>query len=193
MLKDLVDYLRPLDNYEAVRNAILIFTNDQGFGISPRRVTVSTCGLVHLFKELAEDTKARLAVSLHSAQDLTRSELMPINRKYNVEKLLTACRDYYRITKKHITFEYTLMKDVNDTLDQAKTLVKQLKTIPCKVNLIPFNPHPGSQFKTSDPKTIQAFQNYLLNNNIRTMVRTTRGQDIAAACGQLAGRSIAPS
>ncbi len=175
----------PLDNFESVINAAEILMDDQGLGLSQRKVCISTCGIVPKIEELAERSKARLAVSLHSPVDEIRSQLMPINRKYNIEKLFKACRYYYKTTKKRVTFEYTLIKGMNDSLQDAKKLVKLLNPLGCKVNVIPLNPHKGSKYQAPDMQQVKKFQKYLIDHGVRALLRITRGDDINAACGQL--------
>ncbi len=178
----------PLANYSRVLPALRIMLDDFGFGLASRRVTVSTSGMVPYIYKLNEDIEVSLAVSLHAATDELRSEIMPINKKYNIETLLKACKDFVKDKRKaKITFEYTLIKDVNDKPEHARALVKRLKNIPCKINLIPFNPFPGNSFKRSLPESVERFQNICEKSRIITTVRKTRGDDIDAACGQLAG------
>jgi len=178
----------PLANYSRVLPALRIMLDDYGFGLASRRVTVSTSGMVPYIYKLNEDIEVSLAVSLHAATDELRSEIMPINKKYNIETLLKACKDYVKDKRKaKITFEYTLIRDINDNPEHARALVKLLKNIPCKINLIPFNPFPGNSFKRSLPESVERFQNICEKSRIITTVRRTRGDDIDAACGQLAG------
>lgn len=178
----------PLANYSRVLPALRIMLDDFGFGLASRRVTVSTSGMVPYIYKLNEDIEVSLAVSLHAATDELRSEIMPINKKYNIETLLKACKDFVKDKRKaKITFEYTLIRGVNDKPEHARALVKRLKNIPCKINLIPFNPFPGNSFKRSLPEAIELFQNICEKSRIVTTVRKVRGDDIDAACGQLAG------
>lgn len=178
----------PLANYSKVLPALKIMLDDLGFGLAARRITVSTSGMIPYMYQLKHDIDVSLAVSLHAPNDELRSELMPINKKYNIKKLLQACSDYVKDKKKaKITFEYTLIKGVNDKPEHARQLIKILANIPCKINLIPFNPFPGNDFLRSLPRSVELFQNICEKSRIITTVRKTRGDDIDAACGQLAG------
>jgi len=179
----------PLANLRAVRRAADVLLDDFGFGLSRRRVTVSTSGLVPQMRRLAETTNVALAVSLHAPDDELRDRLVPINRRYPIAELLDACWDYARIARlKDVTFEYVMLAGVNDSLGHARRLAKLLINRPAKVNLIPFNPFPGSEFKRSAQSVVDDFRQILMRAGIMTMTRKTRGDDIAAACGQLAGR-----
>jgi 23S rRNA (adenine2503-C2)-methyltransferase len=150
-----------------------------------RRVTVSTAGLAPKLADLGRDTNVNLAVSLNATENRTRSMLMPINRKYPIEKLLEACRNYQLPPGRKITFEYILLKGINDTRQDAVRLAKLLRPIRAKINLIPFNPHPGSHYKRPDESVIKEFQDFLIAKNYTVMIRQSKGQDISAACGQL--------
>jgi 23S rRNA (adenine2503-C2)-methyltransferase len=176
----------PLANYDAVVQAIELLTADWGVGLSARRITVSTVGLVPAMQRLVSDTAAQLAVSLSGTTDAQRARLMPINRKYPLETLMTMCRSLPIPQRRRITFEYVMLAGVNDTLDDAARLVRLLHGIRSKVNLIPFNPFPGSGFACSAPNVILQFQERLLANNVHATIRQSRGRDIQAACGQLA-------
>ena len=180
----------PLANYGAVLPAIRILLDDFGFGMSKRRVTVSTSGLVPFMDRLRGDVDTALAVSLHAPNDALRNELVPINRKYNIEELMEACRRYVegKDRKTHIVYEYVMLDGVNDSPALARDLAKLLGNMPAKVNLIPFNPFPGSGYQRSKPETIRAFGEILRAKRIITTTRKTRGDDIDAACGQLVGR-----
>lgn len=180
----------PLLNFDNVVAATDLMMDDLAFGISKRRVTVSTAGVVPGIYELAKVSDVSLAISLHAPNDALRNELVPINRKYPIESLLAACRHYVGGLgeKRSLTMEYTLLRGVNDTLEHARELACLLRDVRCKVNLIPFNPFPASGYQRPDPAAIRAFQTYLLNAGYPTMLRTTRGDDIDAACGQLVGR-----
>ena len=180
----------PLANYAAVLTAIRVFLDDFGFGLSKRRVTVSTSGLVPFMDRLRGDCDTAMAVSLHAADDALRNELVPINRKYPLDELMAACRRYTadRGRKTHIVYEYVMLDGVNDADSQARDLAKLLGDLPAKVNLIPFNPFPGAPYERSAPERVDAFQEQLRRRNIITTVRRTRGDDIDAACGQLVGR-----
>ena len=176
----------PLANYENVRIALeAISDNKAGLGFSPRKVTVSTCGLVPRMLDLGQDTKAQIAVSLNAVDDETRTRLMPINRKYPIEMLLEGCWSIPMASRKKITFEYILMKGVNDSQEDALKLAKLLRPSRAKVNLIPFNPHHGCDLDRPDEATILKFQNILINKDFVTNIRQSKGTDISAACGQL--------
>jgi 23S rRNA (adenine2503-C2)-methyltransferase len=176
----------PLVNYKNVITAIDVITNnDFGLRFSNRRVTVSTAGIIPRIADLGNDTKISLAVSLNATDNPTRSLLMPINRKYPLEKLIDACRTYPLQPKRMITFEYILIKDVNDSVENAKRLVKLLRPVRAKVNLIPFNEHSGSDFKRPDESVISRFQEILSSAHYTVIIRRSKGQDISAACGQL--------
>ena len=179
----------PLLNFDAVLTATDLMMDDWAFGLSKRRVTISTAGVVPAIYELGKVTDVSLAVSLHAPDNALRDELVPINRKYPIEKLLEACRHYLEGLgeRRSVTIEYTLMKGVNDSLEQADALAALLRGLRCKVNLIPFNPFPASGFERPATATVKAFQSRLMNHGYATMLRTTRGEDIDAACGQLVG------
>lgn len=178
----------PLHNLDNVVDALKILYVATGFDYSSRKVTLSTSGLVPEMIELGHRIKVNLAVSLNATTDAVRDELMPVNRRYPLAELMAACRRYPQPPHQRITFEYILIKGVNDTQADAKRLVKLLHGIRAKVNLIPFNEHPGSAFETPDESTIRAFQVYLLDRQIVAIRRASKGQDISAACGQLKGR-----
>jgi 23S rRNA (adenine2503-C2)-methyltransferase len=180
----------PLANYGNVLPALRILLDDFGFGLSKRRVTVSTSGLVPFIDRLREDCDTALAVSLHAPDDELRNELVPINRKYPIAELLEACRRYTdgKDRKTHIVYEYVMLDGINDKPEQARALAKLLAGMPAKVNLIPFNAFPKSQYKRSKPEVIEAFAEILRAKRILTTVRRTRGDDIDAACGQLVGK-----
>ena len=176
----------PLYNFEAVRDALLIVADNEGIGISRRRITLSTSGVVPNIVRTGEEIGVMLAISLHAVRDELRNELVPLNRKYPIAELLQACRDYPAASNaRRITFEYVMLKGVNDSLDDAKLLVKLLKGIPAKINLIPFNPWPGTRYECSDWDQIEKFSEYIFNAGYSSPVRTPRGRDILAACGQL--------
>lgn len=174
----------PLDNSEAVFKAITILKSDWGINFSRRKITVSTSGLVPKM-HLISDNKVRLAVSLNAVDDEMRSKLMPINKKYPLKELLQACRNFYKATGDKITFEYVLIKDETDSLENAHKLYKLTKTIPCKINLIPFNEHPGSGFLRPNEESVRQFQEELIRLGAHVLLRKTMGRDIYAACGQL--------
>jgi 23S rRNA (adenine2503-C2)-methyltransferase len=176
----------PLYNFDAVRDALLIVSDNEGIGISRRRITLSTSGVVPNIIRTGEEIGVMLAISLHAVRDELRNELVPLNRKYPIAELLQACRDYPGSSNaRRITFEYVMLKGVNDSLDDAKLLVKLLKGIPAKINLIPFNPWPGTVYECSDWEQIEKFSEYIFNAGYSSPVRTPRGRDILAACGQL--------
>jgi len=176
----------PLYNFEAVRDALLIVADNEGIGISKRRITLSTSGVVPNIARAGAEIGVMLAISLHAVRDELRNELVPLNRKYPIKELLDACRNYPGLTNaKRITFEYVMLKGVNDSLADAKALVKLLKGIPAKINLIPFNPWPGSRYECSEWEQIEKFSEYVFSAGYSSPVRTPRGRDILAACGQL--------
>jgi len=176
----------PLANYDAVVEAIGILTADWGLGLSGRRITVSTVGLVPAMQRLVAETPAQLAVSLSGTTDEQRAGLMPVNRRYPLGVLLDACRALPIAQRRRITFEYVMLDGVNDSLDDARRLVRLLHGIRAKVNLIPFNAFPGAGFACSPRATIQRFQAALLDRGVHATIRESRGRDIQAACGQLA-------
>ncbi|WP_100551277.1 23S rRNA (adenine(2503)-C(2))-methyltransferase RlmN [Caedibacter taeniospiralis] len=181
----------PLMNFDAVVKAMDIMMDDLAYGLSKRRVTLSTSGVVPRIYDLLEQSDVSLAVSLHAANNELRNVLVPINRKYNIDQLMDACKLYaQRGPHKEITFEYTLMEHVNDELEHAKELVTLLKSkqVPAKINLIPFNPYPGTPYKKPSNNRIHRFQQYLIEAGFVATIRKTRGDDIDAACGQLAGK-----
>ncbi len=176
----------PLYNFEAVRDALLVVADGDGLSISKRRITLSTSGVVPNISRAGEEIGTMLAVSLHAVRDELRNELVPLNRKYPIKVLLDACRNYPGVSNaKRITFEYVMLKGVNDSLEDAKALVRLLKGIPAKINLIPFNPWPGSKYECSDWDQIEKFSEIVFNAGYASPVRTPRGRDILAACGQL--------
>jgi 23S rRNA (adenine2503-C2)-methyltransferase len=176
----------PLYNFDAVRDALLIVSDNEGIGISRRRITLSTSGVVPNIFRTGDEIGVMLAISLHAVRDELRNELVPINKKYPLAELLQACRDYPGASNaRRITFEYVMLKGVNDSLEDAKLLVKMLKGIHAKINLIPFNPWPGTRYECSDWDQIEKFSEYVFNAGYSSPVRTPRGRDILAACGQL--------
>lgn len=174
----------PLDNLEGVFPAIDILCEDHGINFSRKKITVSTSGLVPHIPEVAK-AKVRLAVSLNASNDEIRDEIMPINKKYPIKVLMEACRDYVKETGDRITFEYVLLKDVNDSLEDAKRVHQIVKSVPSKINLIPFNEHEGSDFFRPGVERVLAFQKELMNRGHSVFIRRTMGRDIYAACGQL--------
>jgi 23S rRNA (adenine2503-C2)-methyltransferase len=180
----------PLYNFDAVRDALRIVADNEGIGISRRRITLSTSGVVPNIVRTGDEIGVMLAISLHAVHDELRNELVPLNRKYPIAQLLQAARDYPGSSNaRRITFEYVMLKDVNDSLQDAKLLVRLLKGIPAKINLIPFNPWPGTEYECSDWKTIEAFAAVLNRAGYASPIRTPRGRDILAACGQLKSES----
>jgi 23S rRNA (adenine2503-C2)-methyltransferase len=179
----------PLLNFDNVVKAMSLMRDDLGFGLASKRVTLSTAGVVPMIDKLGEVADVSLAVSLHAPNDELRTQLVPLNKRWGIDELLDACARYAaRKPRATITFEYTLMRGINDTPVLAKQLVKLMRRLPAKVNLIPFNPFPGTQYERSDETVIRDFQTILLNAGVQAMVRRTRGEDIDAACGQLKGK-----
>lgn len=176
----------PLYNFEAVRDALLVVADGEGLSLSRRRITLSTSGVVPQIARAGQEIGVMLAVSLHAVRDELRNELVPLNRKYPIAQLLDACRNYPGLSNaRRITFEYVMLKGVNDSLEDARALVRLLKGIPAKINLIPFNPWPGSRYECSDWEQIEKFSEVVFNAGYASPVRTPRGRDILAACGQL--------
>jgi len=181
----------PLYNFEAVKKALQIMTDFDGLALSKRRITLSTSGIVPYIERVGNEIGVSLAVSLHAAKDEIRDILVPINKKYPLRELINACENYPRIkNSSKITFEYVMLKDINDSLEDAKDLIKILSNIPSKINLIPFNPWPGSNYMCSDMKKIREFAKVLLDAGFSSPIRKPRGQDILAACGQLKSETI---
>jgi len=179
----------PLANINNVIKAIKIMMDDFAYGLSWRRVIVSTAGIVPAIARLKAECPVNLSISLHATQDVLRDKLVPINKKYPINQLLKACQNYVdHDNQRKITFEYVMLKGINDSLTQARALVKLLKGIPCKINLIPFNTFPQSDYQCSSMETIDRFRDILLQSGLVTVTRKTRGRDIDAACGQLAGK-----
>jgi 23S rRNA (adenine2503-C2)-methyltransferase len=176
----------PLANYDRLLRAIEVMTARWGLGISPRRITVSTVGLVPQLERLVRDTNVHVAVSLSSARDDVRDRIMPINRHYPLEELISACRRLDLPRRKRVTFEYVMLAGVNDSLRDADALVTLCRGLAVKINLIPFNPWPGTEFRRSPDQSVTAFQERLLSAGVHATVRRSRGDDIQAACGQLA-------
>jgi 23S rRNA (adenine2503-C2)-methyltransferase len=176
----------PLYNFEAVRDAIQVIADGDGLSISKRRITLSTSGVVPMIERAGAEIGSMLAISLHAVRDELRNELVPLNRKYPIKELLDACRNYPGASNaKRITFEYVMLKGVNDSLADAKALVRLLQGIPAKINLIPFNPWPSTTYECSDWDQIEKFSEVVFNAGYASPVRTPRGRDILAACGQL--------
>jgi 23S rRNA (adenine2503-C2)-methyltransferase len=189
----------PLLNFDNVVRAMALMRDDNGFGLANKRVTLSTAGLVPMIDKLSEQSDVSLAVSLHAPTDELRTTLVPLNKKYPIGELMEACVRYAnRKPRTSITFEYTLMKGINDDPSHARALARLMRQLDKrvqrenagKVNLIPFNPFPGTQYERSDDVAIRQFQTLLLDQGVLTMVRRTRGEDIDAACGQLKGQVL---
>lgn len=182
----------PLMNFDNVVRAMNLMMDDLAFGLAHRRVTLSTSGIVPAIHRLADSTNVSLAISLHAANDELRNTLVPINRTWPIKELMDACRSYARAHPgEPITFEYVMLDGINDSEKDARQLTRVLNGVPAKVNLIPFNPFPGTGYRRSDDATINRFREILLNAGIITITRKTRGDDIDAACGQLVGQVLA--
>lgn len=179
----------PLDNSDNVFKAIEVIHSPWGVNLSKKKITVSTSGLIPEMYKVAE-AKVRLAVSLNGWSDEVRSQVMPINKKYPLKDLLDECRRYYRATGEKITMEYVLLKGVTDQIDHARALVKLLRDVPCKINIIPFNEHPGSGFERPSDETVQAFHQETMKLGAQVLLRRTMGRDIFAACGQLTTKNV---
>jgi len=180
----------PLLNFDNVIAAMKIMMDDLGYGISKRRVTLSTSGVVPMIDELAKHIDVSLALSLHAPNDELRNKLVPINKKYPLKMLLESCMGYMATLggKRVLTIEYTLLKDVNDQPEHAAQMIELLRDVPCKINLIPFNPFPHSGYERPSNNAIRRFQDLLHHGGFNVTTRTTRGEDIDAACGQLVGQ-----
>jgi 23S rRNA (adenine2503-C2)-methyltransferase len=179
----------PLLNYDNVLPALNLMLDDFAYGLSKRRVTVSTAGVVPMLAKLRDESDVALAVSLHAPNDALRNELVPLNKKYPLNELMDICRNYFKDdNRRSITMEYVMLDGVNDTLTHAKQLVKLMTGVRAKFNLIPFNPFPHTAYQRSDMDTILRFQDVLMKAGFNTTIRRTRGDDIDAACGQLVGQ-----
>jgi 23S rRNA (adenine2503-C2)-methyltransferase len=179
----------PLLNFNNVVAAMNLMMDDFAYGLSKRRVTLSTSGVVPAIYRLSEACDVSLAISLHAANDTLRDQLVPINKKYPLKELLEACLHYVESApRRHITFEYVMLSGINDSDTDARALVKLLKNIPAKINLIPFNPFPGSEYQCSPSSTLERFKDIINRSGIVVTIRKTRGEDIDAACGQLVGK-----
>ena len=180
----------PLLNYENVKKALKIVMSSNGLCISKRRITMSTSGIVPMIEECGKDLDVNLAISLHAVNDKLRDKLVPINKKYNISTLIQACKKYPSLSNsRRITWEYVMLKDVNDRKEDAINLLSLIKGIPSKINLIPFNPWPGTFYETSTSEQIKLFSNIIMKAGYPTPIRTTRGDDILAACGQLKSKT----
>jgi len=179
----------PLLNYKNVLESVDRITSVSGLGMSPRRITVSTAGIAKMIKRLGDnEVKFKLALSLHAADDIKRNQIMPINESNSLDSLNEALNYYYRKTRNQVTFEYILFNKFNDTIDDAKQLLKFCRKVPSKVNIIEYNPIEEAKFKNTDPKSLDKFEDFLVSNGINVRVRRSRGKDIDAACGQLANK-----
>jgi 23S rRNA (adenine2503-C2)-methyltransferase len=179
----------PLANYDNVVAAMKLMLDDRAYGLSRRRVTLSTSGLVNAMDRLKEDCPVALAVSLHASNDKLRDEIVPINKKFPIRELMAGCQRYLeKAPRDFVTFEYVMLDGINDSIEDAKALLQIVKDVPCKFNLIPFNPFPNSGYKRSSNEQIRKFKEVLMSQDYIVTVRKTRGDDIDAACGQLAGQ-----
>jgi len=179
----------PLANFDAVVKAMSIMQDDLAYMLSKYRVTISTSGIVPALRQLREVSDVSLAVSLHAPDNALRDQLVPINRKYPLEELIPACREFIRGDKRRkVTWEYVMLDGINDSIQQAKALIRLLEGTPSKVNLIPFNPFPGTHYQATPPERVELFRQRLKRSGIISMTRKTRGDEIDAACGQLVGR-----
>lgn len=176
----------PLNNLQNVITSLSIMTEQKGLDLTGRRITVSTCGIVPKMKILGEESTSNLAISLHAVDDETRNDLMPVNHRYSIDDLLEACRTYPMPKRRRIMFEYIMLAGINDSDKEAHILAKKLRDIPCKINLLPYNENPGLPYKSPSRNRIMAFQNILREANYSVFIRSSRGDDISAACGQLA-------
>ncbi len=179
----------PLNNTENVLTSLSIITEQKGLDLACRRITVSTCGIVPQMKIFGDRANVNLAISLHAVDDETRDQLMPINHKYSIDDLLEACKNYPMKKRSRIMFEYILLAGINDSDDEARLLAKKLRQIPCKINLLPYNESPGIPYKSPSRNRIMAFQKILRDANYSVFIRNSRGDDISAACGQLASEA----
>ena len=178
----------PLNNLKNVLSSISILTEPKGLDLAARKITVSTCGVVSKMRELGLNSSVNLAISLHAADDKTRDSLMPVNKRYSMDELLEACRTYPMPKRKRIMFEYVLLKGINDSDEDAKLLAKRLRNIPCKINLLPYNKCPELPYESPSRERTLAFQKILMDAHYSVFIRSSRGADILAACGQLAGK-----
>jgi len=178
----------PLHNYQTVINALEIMIDDFAFGLSRRKITVSTVGLAPEIEKFGKDTKVKLALSLNATTEEGRRELMPITRKYPLEEVIEACRRYAFGSKHKVTFEYVMMSGVNDSIEDAKRLSRLGSHVPCKINLIPYNEYPGSPYQRPSEEKVRSFFKYLADRHFQVNIRYSKGLDVMAACGQLGSR-----
>lgn len=181
----------PLNNLKNVITSLSILTEPKGLDLTPRKITVSTCGIVPKMRELGLKSKANLAISLHAVDDETRDELMPVNERYSLDELLQACKDFPMPKRRRIMFEYILLAGINDSDKDARILARKLRGIPCKINLLPYNECAELPYKSPTRERMLAFQKILLDAHYSVFIRTSRGSDISAACGQLAAKERA--
>ena len=179
----------PLANFDNLIDALNILMEQTGLDFSSRRITVSTCGIIPKLKELGEAVTVNLAISLHAADDETRTQLMPINKTYPVDDLLAACRAYPLPSRRKVMIEYIMIKDLNDSVRHAKLLIKKLHKLSCKVNLLPYNENKTFPYQSPPRDRVELFQQTLRNSGITALIRESRGGDISAACGQLAAEA----
>ena len=181
----------PLYNFENIKKSLNIIMNNEGLSISRKKITLSTSGVVPNIHRVSSEIGCLLAISLHGTTDEIRDKLVPINKKWNIQELIATLKNYPNLSNsERITFEYVMLRNINDSLDDAKRLVKLIKNIPAKINLIPFNPWPGSKYQTSEPATVEIFSNFIKKAGYSSPVRRPRGIDIMAACGQLKSNSV---
>ena len=180
----------PLYNFENIKHGLAIIMNNEGLSISRKRITLSTSGVVPFIHKVSSEIGCLLAISLHGTTDEVRNKLVPINKKWNIKELISTLKSYPKLSNtERITFEYVMLRKVNDSIGDAKRLVKLINNIPAKINLIPFNPWPGSQYQTSEPENVKIFANFIRKAGYSTPIRKPRGVDIMAACGQLKSSS----
>ncbi|MBN4077403.1 23S rRNA (adenine(2503)-C(2))-methyltransferase RlmN [Sulfobacillus acidophilus] len=180
----------PLHNYENVKRSIELLCDQKGLGYAAKRITVSSCGVVKNIERLGKETDVHIAISLNATKDEVRNKIMPVNKKWDIAALLKACKNFPIKTRRRITFEYVLLKDINDSNEDANKLVELLKSFKCKINLIPFNEHPLSPFKRPVQNRVLEFQNILIKSNLSVFIRSTRGDDVDAACGMLGAKKL---
>lgn len=176
----------PLHNYENVISSLELMIDDFALGLSRRKITVSTVGLAPEIEKFAKDAKVKLALSLNATTEEGRLKLMPITRKYPLEDVIDACRKYAHESRNKVTFEYVMLADVNDTIEDAKRIARIGSKVPCKINLIPYNPYPGSPYQRPTEEKVQSFFKFLADRNFQVNIRYSKGMDVLAACGQLA-------